>query len=167
MFSSQWHIGIAFSSKPFLSMEHMRKWSRFCGAYCLLSFFHDFVKLMRKVILGGLFAFFSKFSVDFALSKSATPQGTSFFESGTLWLQKKLKSLECNRQARKCVFLYFFAVAHAAEPPKIKYCFSLERNSQTVSNLLEHLFWKPSLWNTSPAGLGYDISHDDDHKFDS
>ena len=46
-------------------------------------FFQDFVELMRKVILGGLFVF-SKCSVDFGSSKSATPQGTSFFESGTL-----------------------------------------------------------------------------------
>ena len=52
---------------------------------------------------------FSKLSADFGSSKSATPQGTSFFESGTLWLQKKLKSLECNRQARKCMLFRIFS----------------------------------------------------------
>ena len=70
-------------------------------------------------------------------------------------IAEKVEELGVQPASQKVyAFSYFFAVAHPAEPPKIKRCVSLNRNSQTVSNLLEHLFWKPSLWNTSPAGLG-------------
>ena len=66
--------------------------------------------------LGDLFdALFPHLFSTIISSKLATPQSTSFFETSTLWFQKKKQSLNAtSNQDIAC----FFRIAHLAKSPK-------------------------------------------------